>query len=134
MKLVCVYDSENATETLFDLLKERDRTVNISHMSMPSWDQHCAFIASRPYKEWRFIEAEGERVGACYLTNQNEIGIFVFTKHQGKGFGKAAVCRLIEENPEGRLLANVAPLNEKSRTMFEKLGFRHIQNTLALSR
>lgn len=129
---ISVYDRPKAARVLHDLLLERDPQANISHVEMPTWEQHCAFIASRPYKEWHLIEAGGEVVGACYVSKQNEIGIFIFRQHQGNGYGSAAVRQILAAHPGERMLANVAPLNERSRAMFERLGFRHVQNTFAL--
>ena len=34
---------------LFDLLKERNPRVNISHKKMPTYNQHRKFIKSKPY-------------------------------------------------------------------------------------
>jgi GNAT superfamily N-acetyltransferase len=133
MKFVSVYDRKDAADILFALLKERDPVANISHVTMPTWEQHCAFIASRPYKEWHLIEAGNDTVGACYVSKQNEIGIFIFAQHQGKGYGRAAVRKVLDAHPGERMLANVAPLNDRSRAMFEGLGFRHVQNTFALT-
>lgn len=132
LKLVSAYAREDAADILFALLKERDPRVNISHVEMPTWEQHCAFISSRPYREWYLIDAGDVTVGACYVSKQNEIGAFVFAQHQGCGYGSAAVKRLLSEHAGERLLANIAPLNDRSRAMFERLGFRHVQNTFAL--
>ena len=40
---------------LFDLLKERDSYVNISHKKMPTYASHLKFITSKPYKKWYII-------------------------------------------------------------------------------
>lgn len=114
------------------MLGERDPFVNISHWQMPSWPDHLAFIDRRPYREWWLIELEGAIVGACYLSKQNEIGIFVYRLKRRQGIGSAAVRMLMDRHPGERLLANINPHNEGSRAMFEALGFRHVQDTLAL--
>ncbi len=35
---------------LYDLLFERPSYANISHKEMPTYDAHCAFIKSKPYR------------------------------------------------------------------------------------
>lgn len=116
---------------LWDLLKERKPEANISHKQMPTMRQHLAFIDSNPYRMWAIITKDETPVGACYLTNAYEIGIQIFERWQGNGFGAWAVGRIIDMNPSERLLANINPKNEPSIRMFEKLGFAHIQNTYA---
>ncbi len=137
MKLVSLYgdalgDIDGkalAANTLYQLLEERDETVNISHRKMPAWDDHVRFIESKPYEAWYLIDDGGEFVGAAYLTKQDEIGVSILKKHQGKRIGKEAVLLLMQAHPKARYLANINPQNKKSISLFAKLGFRHIQNT-----
>ncbi len=130
MKLVDAYRVESAEKILFDLLKERDPRANISHRQMPTFEQHCAFIASHPYRELYLIISDTSKiVGACYLSKQNEIGVFVFQAHQGKGYAQFAVQALILRHPDEHLLANIAPENTSSHALFQSLGFRLIQYT-----
>lgn len=117
---------------LWDLLSERPGHANISHREMPSWSAHVIFVHDHPYRAWNLIEVSGEIIGAIYLTMQNEIGIGIFKAHQGKGYGPAAIKRLMEEYGPRRFLANIAPGNEASRKVFEGMGFKHIQNTFEL--
>lgn len=130
MELIDVYEYPGADDILYRLLEERDHYVNISHRKMPSWDEHIAFMRSRPYREW-FIIVDGHdtSVGAIYLSRQNEIGVFVFDGFRGQGNGSWAVRTMIERHAEERLLANIAPLNSRSMRMFEGLGFRLCQLT-----
>jgi RimJ/RimL family protein N-acetyltransferase len=129
MKLVDVHASPEAPDVLYRLLGERSPEVNISHRAMPSWEQHCAFVASKPYDAWYLIEVDGSKVGAIYLSKTNEIGIFLFRAHRGAGYGKRAVAMLMERHPRDRYLANINPENEASIAFFRDLGFHHIQNT-----
>lgn len=134
MKLVDVYRVENSEKLLYDLLSEREQIANISHKKMPTWEDHCAFVASHPYREWYVIVSDTTKlVGACYLSRQNEIGVFVFKAHQGKGYGTFAVNALRLRHPDERLLANIAPGNKTSHVMFQKMGFKPIQVTYELT-
>lgn len=80
-----------------------------------------------PYRAWYFIGPEPK--GACYLSHQNEIGIFIFESHQGNGYGPRVIQEIIRLHGPGRYLANINPRNERSASVFCNLGFRHIQNT-----
>lgn len=130
--LVSVYDAPDAQAVLYALLEERDgrADMNISHRAMPTWEEHVAFVASRPYEAWYLLETDGDVAGSVYLSRAREVGIFLFAKHQAKGLGEEAI-RLLREKHPGRLLANVNPANERSRRFFERLGFRVVQVTYA---
>ena len=66
---------------LFNLLKERESFMNISHKKMPTFSEHVKFIRSKPYTKWYIIENGKKKVGSIYLSKQNEIGIFIKKKH-----------------------------------------------------
>jgi RimJ/RimL family protein N-acetyltransferase len=96
---------------------------------MPSWDAHCAFVASRRYTAWYLVEAENEPVGSIYLSQLDEIGVFILRAHGGRGYGKRAVLMLMERHPRERYLANINPAKGRSIAVFRSLGLRHIQET-----
>jgi RimJ/RimL family protein N-acetyltransferase len=68
-------------------------------------------------------------VGSIYLSKNNEIGIFVSKKFQGKNIGNFALNELIKKNPRKRFLANVNPKNKKSIQFFKNNNFKLIQHT-----
>lgn len=119
-----------ATE-LYHLLAERTPEQSISHRHMPTMKEHLAFIESRPYQAWYEIVADARSVGAVYLSKQREIGVAIFARYWGNGYGKAAVSELMRLHP-GRYLANVNPANAASRALFEDLGGKLIQVTYEL--
>lgn len=132
MHLISVYEDVYFSKlTLWRLLQERKAEVNISHKAMPEWEEHCRFVDSKPYKDWLLIIVNGEAIGAIYVSKMDEIGIFIFNQEQGKGYGRAAI-KLLGERYKGRLLANVAPGNYKSKALFISLGFKPIQETFAI--
>ena len=53
------------------------------------------------------------------LSKNNEIGIFLSKKYQGKNIGNEALAELIRKNPRKRYLANVNPKNKKSSKFFK---------------
>ena len=144
--LTDVYEYEGVDDNskfLYQLLKERPKCCYISHKKLPTFDRHDTFVRSMPYKDWQIINiwdttCENQiiedggggfiKVGSVYLTNANEIGIFILKKYRGKGLAKAAL-KLFMSQHKGPFLANINPANIKSIVLFKRLGFRHIQNT-----
>jgi RimJ/RimL family protein N-acetyltransferase len=124
--------SDETVSFLFGLLSERDDITNISHIEMPTFNQHHWFLLTRPYLEWNLIVAAGERIGSIYVSRDHEIGIFILKAHRGKGYGKKAVDKVKERYKGCVLLANINPKNSPSIKMFEEEGFEHIQNTYRL--
>ena len=114
---------------LFDLLKERDPHVNISHRKMPTYSQHTKFIKSKPYSKWYIILKSKQKIGSIYLSKNDEIGIFLSKKFQGKNVGNSALNELMKKNPRKRFLANVNPKNKKSISFFKNNNFKLIQYT-----
>lgn len=129
MTLVAISARPEAAKILYDLLAERTPEQSISHKKMPTWEQHIRFIHSNPYERFFLIEENVGIVGSIYLTRLGEIGVAVFEKYRGRGFGKAAVLDLMSRYPNRRLLANVAPNNDVSAAMWESLGGRVVQKT-----
>ena len=114
---------------LFDLLKERDPHVNISHRKMPTYNQHTKFIKSKPYSKWYIILKSKQKIGSIYLSKNDEIGIFLSKKFQGKNVGNFALNELMKKNTRKRFLANVNPKNKKSISFFKNNNFKLIQYT-----
>ena len=122
--------SVDSYSVLYRLLKERTKEQSISHKKLPSFDEHCNFIDSRPYLAW-FLIQDKEYVGSAYLTEKKEIGVFIFSKFQGKGYGEGAV-KLLMGQYDGPFYANINPENQPSRKMFEKMGAELFQVTYKL--
>lgn len=114
---------------LYELLKNRNPKTNISHKVLPTYKEHKKFVNSKPYKVWYVIRMGRAKVGSIYLSKQNEIGIFLLGKFQGKNIGQHALDLLFQKNPEKRYLANVNPQNSKSISFFKKNKFKLIQYT-----
>lgn len=120
----------NHIQFLYDLLAERPEYANISHRAMPTFAEHLEFVKRNPYAEWYVVLAPmGEPMGSVYFTYQNEIGIFLSHKWQGRGIGKQVLAKAESMAPDRRVLANIAPGNDRSIAMFEKAGYRLIQHT-----
>jgi len=118
---------------LYNLLKERDSRVNISHRKMPTYSEHLKFIRSRPYTKWYIVEFGTSKIASVYLTSQNEIGIFIKKTYQNKKLGGIILSQLIQKNPRERYLANVSPKNKTSENFFKSNGFKFVQKTYELT-
>lgn len=110
---------------LYNLLAERTPEQSISHKQMPTMANHTKFVESRPYKEWLMIydNEKVQVVGSIYVSKQDEIGLFIFKEHQGKGYGKEALAFILENNVHTIFYANINPQNYKSINLFKKFGF-----------
>lgn len=129
-----------AIEFLYELLNERPPEANISHHELPTIEQHRAFVVRRVYRCWYIIENEdGERVGTVSLSHGNEIGVAVKDGHRHRGYATAAINELrrlhqpLDEIKSvrrgGVFVANVAPDNDASHMLFEKVGAKLVQVT-----
>ena len=116
-------------EFLYELLKQREGSVNISHRSIPSLTEHRDYIKNHSYQPWDIILVDNNKVGNIYLTQRDEIGIFLDKKFHGSGYGSQALKQFMKKNGKKRYLANINPTNYKSIQFFGKHGFVHIQNT-----
>lgn len=120
---------------LFAMLMERlnEENTNISHKKMPTWQEHIDFINNKPYKDWFLIFdfQSNELIGQYYITNNNEIGIYIIKRHRRNGYADIIMSKILESNVIDNIeyLANINPKNEASIKFFEKWGFKHIQNT-----
>jgi RimJ/RimL family protein N-acetyltransferase len=131
MKLQSLYTAPDLWWLPYRLLQEREPWQNISHETVPTWDDHCSFIKSRPYVAWDWFNDGCSPAGCIYLTSRKEIGIGVLKAHRGQGLAKAAIRELMARYP-GKYLANIAPGNLASKALFESMGFVHIQETYRL--
>ena len=138
--LVDAYETPTAPFVLYALLKQRPEESRISHRAMPSEQAHVDFFKSRPYRFWYLVEIDNLFIGEIHVTENNEIGIFMSTRHRGKGYGSAALALFMAQHEPmpaipakriGKWLANVSPSNERSAMFFRRHGFRQVQITLA---
>lgn len=129
IRLLPVSTRSDAERFLYELLQERRPEESISHRRMPSAREHAHFVRNHPYRNWWIIVHDDVPVGAAYVTQAFEVGIGIKRRHQGKGYGKAAVGQIMAMYPKQELLANINPANERSARMFEALGFKMVQHT-----
>lgn len=131
MYFIDAYSSTESLNFLWRLLRERTPEQSISHVEMPTFDEHREFVESKPYLFWYIISVDDRWVGSIYFTRNREIGIFILNKYQGNGYGKQAIEKIRCMYP-GPIYANVNPDNARSKKLFEDLGGKQIQVTYLL--
>lgn len=142
MKLIDIYSIPYREEMLYQLLKERDNTSNISHSRLPGMREHVEFVNSKPYSWWCFIITDGSPahgiVGAAYMTPNNEVGIQILKQYRRRGYGFAALQWILKEAAPnspipsirpGELLFNVKPGNKAGIGLLQKAGLKLRQIT-----
>jgi len=113
---------------LYNLLENRDSIYNISHKKMPSFAEHEKFVFSEPYLNWYVISLDTKKIGAAYLSFDDEIGISFLPEYDNELFRKKSLVELINKNPRTKYFANVNPKNEKYKTFLKKYGFELFLN------
>ena len=112
---------------LYNLLKTRCSTWNISHKTMPSYKEHCEFNDKKPYRVDFVIYDSNEKIGRIYITNKQEVGIYALSKQ--------VVIEVLEEvlgfavDNKLNLFFNVSPNNKLLNNYFRKKGLKPIQYT-----
>lgn len=133
--LVSVYDTDpnvyqRHLRFLYELLSERKPWQNISHSKMPSWEEHVSFVEKRPYKSWFVVYKDKELLGAIYLSQDLEIGIFLLDRFQHMGYGSAMLDALYAYHNDIEVFkTNTSPLNSGSMAFFSNKGFQWFETT-----
>ena len=118
--------------SLYTLLSQRRSSVNISHKKMPTYAEHIRFVKSKPYSKWYILSYQRKKIGAIYLSKQNEIGIHLLRGYEKKPIYLQTIKELIIQNRREKFLVNISPKNRKYIHIFKKLGFIMIQHTYEL--
>lgn len=112
---------DSQAKFLYELLNKRKSKNNISNRIIKSWKDHLNFIDyNNPFSDWYIIEKNQQWVGSIYLTQRNEIGIYITEKFRGGKIGKDALKLLIQKHPRRFYYSNVNPNNEDLKKFFQK--------------
>lgn len=91
------------------------------------WGAHVEWFANRDpdRRDW-VIRYNGRRVGAVYVTTNDEIGVYVGeTSAWGQGIAKAALEAAVNRIPDRRpLTAQIHEDNDTSQQLFVTVGFK----------
>ena len=81
-------------------------------------------LETHPFQSWNIIEIDGKRAGSLTLNKRNnEIGYWLLSEFQNKGFGTQAIQQFVEFNKKSFYTIRSHVNNERSQHIAEKLGF-----------
>ena len=130
-------NKENHVRNLFVILARKK--FNISHICLPTYQQHKKFVENHPYRFWYLIKNEQKYIGVIYVTFENVIGIntIISSKELYINAIKALINfhKPLEEIKSIRnkfFVINVNPNNKILIEAIKNLGLCHIQNTYIL--
>ena len=110
-------------EFLYDMLKERDSTVNVTHKKLPTFTEHLKFIKSSPYDAWYIILANTRKVGHIFIDSEDRIGWFITKEYKGLGFVVPAFEELKKLQKREKCLGKINPKNYDAQNLIVKLKF-----------
>ena len=73
LKFEEIVPKDDHINALYEALKLRKHAI--SHINLPSFEDHQEFIKKHPYRSWNFVFAATECIGNFYLQNDNSIGV-----------------------------------------------------------
>lgn len=145
IQLLDVYQGRVDVERfLYVLMAERleEGDTNISHVKMPSMEEHHEFIEKKHYRAWYAVATgAGDFTGAVSLSKNNELGIVIRPHYRKRGFATMALKEIMSRHPAlpavpaerpGRFVANIRSGNQPSIALFERLGASLLQHTYTL--
>ena len=115
--------TEGNAEFLYEMLKERNPTINVTHKKLPLFNKHLEFIKSKPYDAWYIIEIKSKPVGHIYIDNESRIGWFIKKEFKGFGFVIPAFDELKTLHKRKNYLGKVNPNNFEAQNLLTKLKF-----------
>ncbi len=89
-------------------------------------------MLSKPYTSRNVRKIQNKKIGAIYLSKNDECGLTVEKESQEKEIASIVFKLLMKKNPRKRYLWNVAPKNIKTQKIIQKLGFRPLEYTYEL--
>ena len=115
--------SDEDIEFLYEMLQERDDTVNVNHKSLPTYEEHKKFVKMNSYDVWYIILKDSQKIGHINLDGF-EIGWFIKKKYQGFGFVVEAFEKLKQNHHKTKYQGKINPNNVNAKIFLEKLNFK----------
>ena len=119
--------SKDDVDFLYQMLKERDETVNVTHHKMLTYEMHKKFVMeSNPYDGWYIIILESKKVGHINIVHKDnyEVGWFIKKEFQNLGIPIVAFEMLKKLHKSPIYTGKNNPKNIRSNMLLEKLGFK----------
>lgn len=139
VELIKVNKSTSHVDILYNLLKKRSINENISHTSLPNYQEHKLFVNTNPYRYWFLIFSSKKIIGSAYVTRLNEIAIRI--EKNSLVIYKETLKLLIENLkplkaiPSQRskhFIINISPKSKNLINLFSKMGLQKIQETYTI--
>lgn len=126
-------------EALYTLLESRQHSI--SHVDMPSYEEHSSFVMNNPYRCWYLVCRENVVVGSVYVQNDNSVGIAISCTDNCDSMSQ--VIRLLREAIEPLeaiaslrykdFFFNVPYDDEERKNCLKQLGYMPTQLSFVLS-
>ena len=121
-------------EFLYQLLKQRNISHNISHVKIPSLKQHIKFIDSKPYKRWYIIINNKQKIGSIYISKNSEVGIHLKNNQKKNKLLILVLKQFVKFHNEEFFYFNVSTNNKSLNNFFKKNNFSLLQLTYKISK
>jgi len=110
---------------LYELLANRDPNENISHKTMPTWEEHVKFNNNKPYYIDRIIYLNDKPLGRLYVTSTSRIGIRI----KNRSFKKIIIEEILKTYNPCKHFINVSPKDKVFKKILKKYKYKKIQET-----
>ena len=140
MNFELVIPTSAQIETLYAQLKNRSH--NISHKSVPSFDEHTEFVQNHPYRKWIIVKDTEIAIANVYIQYNNSIGLNVDSLVTCEQINKILKGIYASHSPLPAVpsvrfeefFLNVATDNKMLQNMLSSLGYSEVERTFVLSK
>jgi len=105
----------------FDFFKTN---LNVTYVKMETFDEFVRRVFVPDDKNYIIKNRIGNKLGYVHIMTNGEIGYFIDSMYQRRGYGTQAVKKLMELNPRKKYFASINLKNKASLKVIEKLGFK----------
>ena len=136
----------NDIKYLYELLKERDSSITITQMKLPTFNEHKIFVENQilsingdntkikkmgldSYLGWYIIESDNVNLGSIWIEEDGNIGLQIQKKFQNLGIGVIAFKKIQTLHPKNCYKTTVSHENLDSIQFCKKLGFQLLEKT-----
>jgi len=105
---------------------EHSNIPGMAQALLPTFDDHCAYLRTEPYRRLEVIVADGRDAGLMYLTHDDVGGCFVLDAFAGRGLALAA-CYTFFQNERYPITAHFNATNRAGWRTADRLGWTLIR-------
>ena len=107
---------------LYKLLQSRESWENISHLCMPTFNDHSEFVRNHPYKLWQIVSYY-EDIGSVYITYRDELAIWL------ERWCEWHFLEILKNFLRPGIFYNVNPENKRLIKLLKSQNFELMQKT-----